>query len=364
MTSVAFSDVRAVDGRERAMPAPPSTASDPPLTNRGGLRPYGHVDYVKVTVWGDVADVMRILGWSWVEKYLGGTGEWEDKGPAARLSARWSYSDAIHVLQYSDGADFCSVELKGRECSLVGSEGIASLLAELGHRWEIRCSRVDYAWDAVPFDVAMFRQAIVDRNIRTHVPYDGPDFHESPTGNTCYFPKRRADRFVRVYDRRGPVRFEIQFGSEYAEKVGDAMRAAGLETWPDMFMSHVRALLDVIVRDNERVTRCSLQPWWAEFIEDAAKASYLRVVEKQYAPNIQKLIWALRHGARPLEWFRRSFGDQAVATLIQCFMHGRWSSVDDKAMAEWAGKEIESYNGGFALFRDATLVGSCEELPF
>ncbi len=101
------------------------------------------------------------------------------------------------------------VEVNGDACDRLGWKAAAGVCSML----EGRITRADLAADIGPEEAArkrlirMKNQFERDKcltSFRKHA------WHESPEGNTLYIGSRESEVFLRVYDRRGPLRIEFE----------------------------------------------------------------------------------------------------------------------------------------------------------
>lgn len=183
------------------------------------------------------------------------------------------------------------VEVEGAGCEVLGTRRVSDLAVRLG----LRVSRVDLAVDGCPFTPSELRREWFAGNVRTRVKV--PDaarlearglsirpgledvrmhkWHESPTGTTFYMGSRASEQFARVYDQRGPVRFEL-------ELKGDTAAAAAPMVWEAVAAGNlgpvalglIRRFVDFVVSDSScHASRRELSGFWARFVEGVERAT-------------------------------------------------------------------------------------------
>jgi len=236
-------------GPDGGMPSVgPWVVTGPPLTNRGVLLPsVGRPDFVKVTVWAEVAAVQEALEWRFLDLWAGSEFVgWSEGSHGGRVaSSLEAASGLVKLLTYhgQDGgvAGYLSVEVTGKGCERLGNEGVSDLLQVfVGRRWRWRMSRLDVCWDRVPFTPGQVYRAVVRGDVASAahslVNSEGvgggkgdAEWLQNAAGRTVYVGKRRRCYFGRCYDRRGPVRYEVEMKHAAAEGVGEQMVSPA---WP------------------------------------------------------------------------------------------------------------------------------------
>ncbi len=136
--------------------------------------------------------------------------------------------------------------------------------------------RIDLAFDNVPFTPQQFEQAVLSDNIRSLAKRKSLEIHNSPNklkdnGELgCYtvtFGSRSSNRMVRVYDKRGFTRIELETTDDRAHHIGiELFNMQNIEKLFPVMISH---LLDFI-QVNET--------WWDEFTKGNGRA-YLTISE-------------------------------------------------------------------------------------
>src|SRR5208283_250271 len=91
-------------------------------------------------------------------------------------------------------------------------------------------------------------------------PFDPKDNGEIGT-YTVYFGSRQSERMIRVYDRRGFTRLELEMKGKRADLVAkQILQSSDVSEWYPIALSH---LLDFVNFD---------MPWWEEFVNGVGRA--------------------------------------------------------------------------------------------
>jgi hypothetical protein len=261
--------------------------------------------------------------------------------------------------------------LPGDTLAVVGNEGAAGFLAFIngvGWRWGGR--RVDFAWDGVPFTVDMAYEAAMRKNLNSRVFTGDPKETrlEISDSRTLYLGHRKRDRFLRVYDRRGPVRCEIEFKGKVAQGVVAEMVGAGVERWPLMALGWLRGSVDFVdSAASTQACRCPLLPWWAEFVEGAERSRPKLLVKEKLDLEplaIGKITRAVMSRSRKLLAGLRAYGARWLVGQIEFYGKRKWGPEDDALVDELKANQ---YGWAVQKVADVPLPASItkdEEAPF
>ena len=221
------------------------------------------------------------------------------------------------VVVFSEGNDDMgvSVEVEGEGCELLGFDGLTSLWADLN----LRVSRIDLAADGAPFTPAESWAAWTAGQVRTKVKastrattgreaWRSGSWMSNAEGDTATFGSPRSNRLIRVYDRRGATRVELQVRKEAADVIATDVFLRPVEELPRAVLGHIRAFVDFVdVAADSNIGRAPLLSFWDAFCGHVEKAqvrltgTVLRTFEKidewirrQVAPSFA--VWMQRLG--------------------------------------------------------------------
>ena len=108
------------------------------------------------------------------------------------------------------------------------SEAEALELLRMANGWRLAATRFDLCRDVLGLSVAGLRDAVVRGGVvsRAHS-IDYTEGLRGANGRTLTIGSRSSDRYVRIYDRRGPTRIEVQLGRGMAAAAVERVLASG-----------------------------------------------------------------------------------------------------------------------------------------
>lgn len=192
------------------------------------------------------------------------------------------------------GAGHCHVELKGEACALLGYarlQGFLQAIEAAGYR--VRLSRADVAFDGVPFVPRMVRDAWVAGRVQTRIRSSSWEWFESETGTTFYYGLRASGRVVRVYDRRGPTRIEVEVREQRAEVFGRLLAQTSEAQFLAIAAAELASAAQFLGDDGK------VAPWWRAVLEVSDMASPLKLERRQASLSAAVVVV---HQARDQLW--------------------------------------------------------------
>lgn len=344
----------ATGGGVEGIDGEPSMASDTPYSDTGYLTPVEGVTvglhWVQVTVWATLGDVQALLENGWLDTWAAGQFfGWEPNDPE-----RPKFYTAAHCVQVVTfgSADFVQVRLRGEHIDVLGQEAAFDLLNRLlrgVHR--ARCSRLDVAFDGVPFSPRDVRAAVHAGNFNSRTVKPGRDgcwFIEGE-GDTAYVPPRRSVPLLfRCYDRRGPVRFEIEAKDRMAERLSLQLVECGgdLAAFVPHVLGAARSFCDFVdCTSAPRIDRCTALAWWAEFIRGAPKGRRIAQAARSERHPAGTMMFHVDRFWRTFIAYKRAgllgwFDGQCEARAVK-----GWGPADDERVAEMLTARASGYNG-------------------
>ncbi len=244
---------------------------------------------------------------------------------------RWGYLSAYQapelpgmVLLFEPTADEmprCCLSLPGEACEVLGWDRLGSLTAPY------KPTRVDFAFDDGPLTPKRFEYFVQHGYARTRARRNRMQVHHdySPTGgHTATLGTRQSSRFLRVYDRRGFNRMELELHDGYAEACyellhidPDRARAAAL--------AMLRQFVDFIdPTDDKNRTRCRLLPWWEKWLRDVEKA----LVKLPPVPKMTQ--------ARAYAWMEKALSP--VLSALRAASPSRFEEIIRDGVSRWTPK--------------------------
>lgn len=202
--------------------------SQPPTDIMGVENKSWHIDYLTVTVWG---------------KYLSSAFNtfFADRGIVRHL---WSlehggrfYLDTfttdlsimVRERPVEGLADRCTIEIPGKACQLLGYTELANFMQFLRINYpKVRTNRIDCAFDGCGFKVQDVVDCLKSDDLRSYFkretiktysnPYELNEAGEVGTSGVS-IGGRSSTRYMRVYDKHGFTRLEVEYKAEKADQV-------------------------------------------------------------------------------------------------------------------------------------------------
>lgn len=235
----------------------------PPPTNRGVTVAWMGVHWFAGTTrlhsWREVLDVLAdVFGVPPLLRERGGYGYASSAGVAG-VSVYWS-----------PGRGDVFVVVPGEVCEVLGVPALVAVASLLDLE---PSSRLDLAWDIEGVGVAHFADAWHGGDVVTRAHRGSWQDHQNAEGRTFYMGSRASGRMVRVYDRRGPTRLEMEWKGERAVLLWSRLLAAAEDGWSLEAMTELRAFLDF--RDRASGVRpdfCPLLEWWQVLTDGAGRS--------------------------------------------------------------------------------------------
>jgi hypothetical protein len=131
-------------------------------------------------------------------------------------------------------------------------------------------------------------------------------------GSTLYIGRPSSERRLRIYDKRGPTRIELQTKAKYADGVAQALfeRRDDERGQAEFVIGCLREFCDFGVQDGIHGVRdVDLLPWWREFIGSADRIGQLVIDRRQHVSVDRTLAWIDRAVAPSLAMAIQCYGD-------------------------------------------------------
>ena len=246
---------------------------------------------------------------------------------------------------HEEGYVSCMIDLPGEYFEQLNPVDQWHLITGLGHRFKVRCSRIDLAIDDPDYHVIPIDEMREAYGRGQNFRFRNHKYVMSSSGigdcdETDYFGSRNSGKMVRTYDHEGEChRFEVEFKRGFAQPVfenilflkrEDAISAEGIAfstqkglSANDSQMSiYVQRTMSAIAlgaidfrdrgnrRDKSRVgVRDSIRlDFWQEFIDKVAGYIYRVQVIKPVRTLEKTLEWVKRQCSGTLAMFRDGLG--------------------------------------------------------
>ena len=137
-------------------------------------------------------------------------------------------------------------------------------------------------------------------------------------GTTLYVGRRSSQQFMRIYDRRGPTRVELETKDAYASAVArELVERRGDDVVLSRFVvGCLREFCDFGVQDGAHGSRdATLLPWWRAFVGDAERVGKL-VVDRRFTLSVDRTLrWVDRAVVPSLAMIVTCYGDAGEELL-------------------------------------------------
>lgn len=282
--------VAASGARGEARASAPAAAPLPPTTIRGATVADGEgtaltigIHWVTVTAFTNAANltghVMSTLfgetladPFKWVEFFLD-TGASGRRYKSIRIGPHGIklYSGPVHGLH-------CSLEIPGEAIEILGETLLFEFLSGLGslshkdkegHERAVtwRCTRLDIAFDHASFHPRQCYEAWLRKDVRCSANWEKHKWEENPEGQIFRCGARSSMRYLRIYNRRGYTRVELELKSGFAELASLIYISQMGQDWNSCAVGLLRDYIDFVDRNTGgSSTRADLLPWWQAFV--------------------------------------------------------------------------------------------------
>lgn len=239
------------------------------------------VHWLSITIWTTMFDMQRL----WEEKFTpifgtlinlrhGGNGFRSIHESIGKIKI---YSDPININSSQD--TYVSVQIPGSACDALNTYFLSEFMRHILENYEkINVTRLDVAFDHAPFSPKEFFQALDADKVRTYARRETFQIFSSPYQpqeegggigcDTVQIGASSSDRKLRVYNKRGFTRVELETRRERADAIAREVLVKDPIYWGEQFMGHLRDFID-LVEDKDTGM---LVDFWAEFVESIPRA--------------------------------------------------------------------------------------------
>ncbi len=344
---------RSVASASESEASPP--CEDTPSTNRGvgisaGLTVSPH--WLSATLHGSLSELvesyfecfLKLPDLSWEEVCA----TWFRPLEYSRYGYRgaWVCRDGMEVYAFPSTGQHCLLVMSGSVIEKYPKDSLLRFLATHldeeevydflngGDRPRLNISRFDVAIDNCPFTPRQVFDAQDAGNYRSKA-RPGAWYPDTGDGSTAYHGSRKSDKLLRVYDRRGPTRCELEYRRKAALALCTLYAYSEQTDVVERVIGVLRDLVDFVDR-RSNVSESPLLPWWELFVgstgREALPSGYkepdsivrLRGYVKRVAPSIKALLHYEQ--ISPESFFQTvELGKRQVSLLTSV---GRWESSE------------------------------------
>ena len=159
------------------------------------------------------------------------------------------------------------VVIPGSGCELLGLQKIRSLHGLLN------LTRLDLAFDGGEFSPAMVRDMFLAGEVKTRVRRGSWDWRENAEGRTVYLGSRQSTAYMRVYDRRGFNRIELELKEGRADTTFELLfstehsESEFVQSFSRTSVGVLRGFIDFIVPHSSNNALAALNPLWEKLTQ-------------------------------------------------------------------------------------------------
>jgi DNA relaxase NicK len=233
----------------------------------------------------------------------------EHGGRSFRLIHKNAMEFKIYTDPVTNQGVYFHYEIPGSACDCITWERFYALydLLESNYKNMFSFTRLDYAFDHVPFEPYQVKEAVLNKDLRSLAKRETLQIHESPLEkregegvgtSTVSLGSRTSERMIRVYDKRGFTRLEIEFKDKRADLVAKQLLALPEERlWFTVAQAH---LLDYVDFKTD---------WWDAFVvankragatisnpTEVSMGKLVTWIDKQVGPALSVAIDVLPEG--------------------------------------------------------------------
>jgi DNA relaxase NicK len=269
------------------------------------------VDWVTVTVWMPVKEALQLYD----NVFLSVLGDLQDQDRGGLGYARSKLGLGNFKFYYDPkgGDERVTWCFPGQACKGIIPEFWIEFNYEIS-KYKHAYKRIDFAWDGVPFGPVDFFEAIKAGRVRSLAKRESLSFIDSPFKlrdddsemgcHTAYFGSRTSQRMIRVYDRRGITRAEMECKQERAQLVAVSLFTSMPERWFELAISHLRDFLDIRTE------------WWDLFVGSVQRA-FAKVTDLRRVALEKIISWVDTQVAPSLSVLVDTLGDDLLEMIVR-----------------------------------------------
>ncbi len=278
------------------------------------------VHWLSVTIWCSTEH--GLLTWQiWFEDYLGRMQAQIHGGRGFRnlykaLVGAKLYTGAITAVE--NGEPYIHLEFPGMACDALPPQLLKEFISTISIYEKSRVSRLDLAWDGVGFTPEIVKEAVEKNLIRSPLKRRTMNFSVEPLEkkedgslgtSSVRLGAGSSERLLRVYDKRGPVRLELQLRGKRADKIAKEVLVKLPKSWPELAIGHLRDYIDFAEDDT-------LLPWWMEFVKSTPR-THMQVTDAREKELERLTAWLMKQVSPTYSAVVEVVGDGMIDAMIE-----------------------------------------------
>ena len=277
------------------------------------------VHWLSLTIWTSLADMQRLWA-KFFSPIFGDLVSMRHGGSGFRLIHKSLaeikiYSEPINIA--ADGETFVSMQIPGSACDAIDPYLIKDFIEHLMKHYSINITRIDFAFDHAPFTPAEFFEALDADKVRTYAkretfklfssPYELQEDGQGVGCDTAQVGSPRSNRKLRVYNKRGFTRVELELRRERAHEVAKEILLTDPIYWGELFMGHLRDFID-LVEDKDTGM---LVEFWAMFVQSIPRAG-LTITDPREIEKHRLMGWMYEQVSPAFSVFLDLYGEDGL----------------------------------------------------
>ena len=293
------------------------------------------VHWLSVTIWTSFADILKI----WHERFEPIFGTLIDQKHGGR-SFKAIHESVAGIQVYSNPTSvhleqetYVSMSIPGSACDVLNPYFLFEFMKHIDEKYRVNVTRLDIAFDHAPFSPKEFSEALDADKVRTYAkresitnissPYQPQEDGEIIGCDTVQVGARQSERILRVYNKRGFTRVELEAKKKRADGIAKEVMLKDPIYWGELFMGHLRDFID-LVEDKDTGM---LVDFWAEFVQAIPRAD-LKVTDPRQIETDKMMGWMYYGVAPALSVVCDIFGENEIEEIIKIGRENRGERYD------------------------------------
>jgi hypothetical protein len=235
----------------------------------------------------------------------------EHGGRSFRLIHKNAMEFKIYTDPVTNQGEYFHYEIPGSACDCIDWARFYALydLLEGNFKDKYSFTRLDFAFDYVPFEPHQIKEAVMNEQLRSLAKRQTLEIHESPLAHregegqelgtsTVSLGSRTSERMIRVYDKRGFTRLEMELKDKRADLVAKQLLALPDESlWFTVAQAHLLDYVDfktdwweLFITSNKRAGATISNP------TDISMGKMINWLDKQVGPALSVAVDILPEG--------------------------------------------------------------------
>lgn len=298
------------------------------------------IHWLSMTVWSSREDAFLL----YERLFKNHFGNLEIKGNGGR-GYRRIHSGLFEIKLYTEPGksdeEHFHLEIPGKACEFLSSIKYCAIFeyirAQFGDQFKFK--RIDLAFDYLGFTPQQVYDSALAGNLRSLARRETLRQENSPLlaredglkgTQTVYLGSSQSQRMIRVYNKRGFTRLELQARDDRAHLIAcELFGKDETDRWFSTGISHLRDYIDFF------------EPWWDQFIAAQGRA-YKTLANPEEQSLVNSIAWVEKQASQILSVIEDVHGKELISQIIDLGRKKRGSRFDK--LLERARNRKKSYD--------------------